>query len=59
MENVKTTSYYKLEGARDGSILLDEFQITWDYDGNGKILISLNNTDGRLIQSIEHVKSKV
>ena len=59
MNNTKTESHYKLEGPQEGSIQLDEFQITWDYDANGKILMSLNNVDGKLIQSIEHVKSKL
>jgi hypothetical protein len=55
----KKNSYYKFEGATEASIQLDEFQITWDYDANGKILLSLNDKDGRMIQSIEHVKSKI
>ena len=59
MDNVNINSEYKLDGPTEGLLQLDEFQITWDYDGNGKILLSLNNSEGRMIQSIEHVKSKV
>lgn len=42
-----------------GSVVLNEFILRWDYNGNGKILVTLNNSDDKLIQSLEHVKSKV
>jgi hypothetical protein len=44
---------------KSGAILLDEFIVRWDYNGDGKILVSLNDADDKLIQSIEHVKSKI
>ena len=45
------------DGPKSGSVVLKEFIIRWDYDGNGKILLSLNNEDDKMIQSIEHTKS--
>lgn len=42
-----------------GGVVLNEFIVRWDYNGNGKILVTLNNSDDKLIQSLEHVKSKV
>ena len=46
------------DGPKSGAVVLKEFIIRWDYDGNGKILLSLNNEDDKMIQSIEHTKSK-
>lgn len=43
---------------KSGAILLDEFVVRWDYNGDGKITVSLNDAEDKLIQSIEHVKSK-
>lgn len=42
-----------------GGVVLNEFIVRWEYNGNGKILVTLNNSDDKLIQSLEHVKSKV
>lgn len=47
------------EGPKSGAVELKEFIIRWEYNGDGKILVSLNNENDKLIQSIEHVKSKV
>ena len=47
------------EGPKSGAVELKEFIIRWDYNGDGKILVSLNNENDKLIQSIEHVKSKI
>lgn len=46
------------DGPKSGGIVLKEFIIRWEYNGDGKILVTLNNEDDKLIQSIEHVKSK-
>jgi len=46
------------EKAKSGAVDLGEFIVRWDYNGDGKILLTLNNQDDKLIQSIEHVKSK-
>jgi hypothetical protein len=47
------------DGPKSGGIQLKEFIIRWEYNGDGKILVSLNNENDKLIQSIEHVKSKL
>lgn len=47
------------DGPKSGGIKLKEFEVRWDYDGNGKILVTLNDENGNLIQSIEHVKAKL
>ncbi len=47
------------DGPKSGGIVLKEFIIRWEYNGDGKILVSLNNENDKLIQSIEHVKSKI
>lgn len=47
------------DNIKSGAILLDEFVVRWDYNGDGKIIVSLNDAEDKLIQSIEHVKSKI
>jgi hypothetical protein len=47
------------DGPKSGGIVLKEFIIRWEYNGDGKILVTLNNENDKLIQSIEHVKSKI
>jgi hypothetical protein len=47
------------DGPKSGAIKLKEFIVRWEYNGDGKILVSLNNENDKLIQSIEHVKSKI
>ena len=47
------------DGPKSGAVELKEFIVRWDYNGDGKILVSLNNKEDKLIQSIEHVKSKI
>jgi hypothetical protein len=47
------------DGPKSGGIRLKEFVVRWDYDGNGKIILSLNDENENLIQSIEHVKAKL
>jgi hypothetical protein len=42
-----------------GGVVLNEFIVRWDYNGNGKIVVSLNDANDKLIQSVEHVKSRV
>ena len=62
MSEFQLPSYNKFEcseGPKSGAVELKEFIIRWDYNGDGKILVSLNNENDKLIQSIEHVKSKV
>jgi hypothetical protein len=46
------------DGPKSGGIELKEFIIRWDYDGDGKITVSLNDKEDSMIQSIEHTKSK-
>jgi hypothetical protein len=46
------------DGPKSGGIELKEFIIRWDYDGDGKITVSLNDKEDIMIQSIEHTKSK-
>ena len=47
------------DGPKSGGIVLKEFIVRWDYNGDGKILVTLNDADDKFIQSIEHVKSKI
>lgn len=47
------------EGPKSGAIVLKEFVVRWEYNGDGNILVSLNNVNDKLIQSIEHTVSKV
>ena len=47
------------DGPKSGGIVLKEFIVRWDYNGDGKILVTLNDVDDKLIQSVEHVKSRV
>ena len=47
------------DGPKSGAIVLKEFIVRWDYNGDGSITVSLNNSDDKLIQSLEHTKSKV
>jgi hypothetical protein len=47
------------DNSKSGGVLLDEFIVRWDYNGDGKITVSLNDAEDKLIQSIEHVKSKI
>ena len=47
------------DGPKSGGIRLKEFVVRWDYDGNGKILVTINDENEKFIQSLEHVKSKV
>ena len=55
-------SYNQVEcsdGPKSGAVVLKEFFVRWDYNGDGSITVSLNNSDDKLIQSLEHTKSKV
>jgi hypothetical protein len=47
------------EGPKSGGVNLGEFIVRWDYNGDGQVTVSLNNENDKLIQSIEHTKSKV
>ena len=47
------------DGPKSGGIELKEFIVRWEYNGDGNITVSLNNKEDKLIQSIEHVKSKI
>lgn len=47
------------EGPKFGAVELKEFIIRWEYNGEGKILLSLNDKEDILIQSVEHVKTKI
>lgn len=47
------------DGPKSGAVKLKEFVVRWDYDGNGKILVTINDENEKFIQSLEHVKSKV
>lgn len=61
--NIKVEKYLEnpngTDNAKSGAVLLDEFIVRWDYNGDGKITVSLNDAEDKLIQSIEHVKSKI
>ncbi len=46
------------DGPKQGSVVLKEFVVSWEYNGEGKITVSLKDNDNKFIQSIEHVKSK-
>jgi hypothetical protein len=62
MSEFELPSYNQFEctdGPKSGAIALKEFIVRWDYNGDGSITVSLNNSDDRLIQSLEHTKSKV
>lgn len=47
------------DGPKSGAVKLKEFVVRWDYDGNGKILVTINDENEKFIQSLEHVKSKL
>lgn len=47
------------KGPKSGSVDLGEFIVRWDYNGEGQITVSLNNENDKLIQSVEHTKSKI
>lgn len=47
------------DGPKAGAVKLKEFVVRWDYDGNGKILVTINDENEKFIQSLEHVKSKI
>jgi len=47
------------DGPKNGAVKLKEFVVRWDYDGNGKILVTLSDENEKFIQSLEHVKSKL
>jgi hypothetical protein len=46
------------DGPKQGSVVLKEFVVSWEYNGEGKITVSLRDNENKFIQSIEHVKSK-
>jgi hypothetical protein len=46
------------DGPKSGGVELKEFIIRWEYDGDGRITLSLNDKEDNMIQSIEHTKSK-
>ena len=46
------------KGPKSGSVDLGEYIIRWEYNGEGQITLTLNNEKDKLIQSIEHTKSK-
>lgn len=46
------------EGPKSGGINLGEYIVRWEYNGEGQITLTLNNENEKLIQSIEHTKSK-
>ncbi len=47
------------DGPKAGAVKLKEFVVRWDYDGNGKILVTISDENEKFIQSLEHVKSKI
>ncbi len=47
------------DGPKSGAVQLKEFIVRWDYDGGGKILVTIEDENGKFIQSLEHVKSKI
>lgn len=62
MSEFELPSYNQVEctdGPKSGAVVLKEFVVRWDYNGDGSITVSLNNSDDRLIQSLEHTKSNV
>lgn len=44
------------DGPKSGAVILKEFIIRWNYNGDGKIELSLNDKNDELIQGIEHIK---
>ena len=65
MKNMEKSSEFNLpnytegecsDGPKSGGVRLKEFVVRWDYDGNGKILVTLNDENEKFIQSFEHVK---
>jgi hypothetical protein len=49
----------KEKDPKSGSVDLGEFIVRWDYNGKGQITVSLNNEHDKLIQSVEHTKSRM
>ena len=47
------------DGPKSGGVELKEFIVRWDYNGDGTILVSLNDKNDKMIQSLEHTKSKI
>ena len=47
------------DGLKSGGVVLKEFIVRWEYNGDGSILVSLNNVNDKLIQSVEHTISKI
>ena len=46
------------KGPKSGGVDLGEFIVRWEYNGEGQVTVSLNNEHDKLIQSVEHTKSK-
>lgn len=46
-------------GPKSGGVELEEFIVRWEYNGDGTILVSLNDKNDKMIQSLEHTKSKI
>ena len=62
MSEFEFPSYNQVEctdGPKSGAVVLKEFIVRWEYNGDGNILVSLNNVNDKLIQSIEHTVSKI
>ena len=49
----------KEKDPKSGSVDLGEFIVRWDYNGEGQITVSLNNEHDKLIQSVDHTKSRI
>ena len=47
------------EGPKQGGVRLPEFNVNWNYNGDGSVIVTLTDENNKLIQSLEHTKSKV
>jgi len=43
-------------GPKSGGIDLGEYIVRWDYNGEGQIIITLNDENDKVIKSVEHTK---
>lgn len=43
-------------GPKSGGVDLGEYIVRWDYNGEGQIIITLNDENHKVIKSVEHTK---
>jgi hypothetical protein len=56
-ENEEVKKHIKRDESETGAIDLGDFIVRWSKTSDNRILISLNNDEDKMIQSLEHVKN--